>query len=458
MNKLNKIMNDFGEELVQHPHTTQELIARFNLTQSEGDALRKRIKRITVNTRLPQAGEAQNEKLVTTVSKTDSGLEIESNYSGRILTIEQLIEAAQVDTALWKVSNAVVNKWEVGAKDARGNIVVEPLFQVKIWLERYYHIEIVPASGPAPSTPVVADSAENKSTSVSASFETAMFIPDMQIGYEWRGNFDSLDPFHDRQAIDVAQQFAAVNHPDYLIFLGDLLDFTTWSLKFNHAKQLKYVGTTQPAIEEAYSILSTFRYLCPRSKIIFIKGNHDIRPEKFFNNTHTDLMQIRPAQELAPPLTVERLLRLDELGIDYNSGYDEIMWLWDEVMIRHGEEYANLNAKKLAYSQVQGHVHSLLLDRKTVRTPQGQKVVTMMSPGCLCRIDGIVPAFSRNVDWQQGLGMAYYEKATKHVHMHVYPILEGTMFADNRMYKAKNPELLAQQAAQATGILKMRQN
>jgi len=40
-----------------------------------------------------------------------------------------------VDTEQWKVENFVVNKWEVGAKDADGNIAVEPLYQVKAWFK-----------------------------------------------------------------------------------------------------------------------------------------------------------------------------------------------------------------------------------------------------------------------------------------------------------------------------------
>jgi hypothetical protein len=43
--------------------------------------------------------------------------------------------AANVDLNKWYVERHVINKWEVGAKDSGGNIVTEPLFQVKAWLK-----------------------------------------------------------------------------------------------------------------------------------------------------------------------------------------------------------------------------------------------------------------------------------------------------------------------------------
>jgi len=56
--------------------------------------------------------------------------------SRRIKTLEQALEAAQVDRKIWAVSRHVINKWEVGAKGNDGEMVVEALWQVKVWLSR----------------------------------------------------------------------------------------------------------------------------------------------------------------------------------------------------------------------------------------------------------------------------------------------------------------------------------
>jgi len=59
-------------------------------------------------------------------------------YRGtRIRTLEDLLVFAEVNTALWEVERYQVNKWEVGARNpATGQILVEPLFQIKVWLQR----------------------------------------------------------------------------------------------------------------------------------------------------------------------------------------------------------------------------------------------------------------------------------------------------------------------------------
>lgn len=54
----------------------------------------------------------------------------------RIHTLDELLEYAKVDLSIWSVERWVSNKWEVGAKNDKGRLVVEPLFQVKAVLVR----------------------------------------------------------------------------------------------------------------------------------------------------------------------------------------------------------------------------------------------------------------------------------------------------------------------------------
>ncbi len=60
------------------------------------------------------------------------------SYRGsRIRTIEDLLIFSQTDTRVWEVERHLINKWEMGAKDPiSGNILTEPLFQLKVWLRR----------------------------------------------------------------------------------------------------------------------------------------------------------------------------------------------------------------------------------------------------------------------------------------------------------------------------------
>src|SRR5687767_3504345 len=62
--------------------------------------------------------------------------EIGFQTHNRITTLEQLIEYCNIDTVYWEIERWVCNKWEVGAKDVNKNLVIEPLFQVKVWLRK----------------------------------------------------------------------------------------------------------------------------------------------------------------------------------------------------------------------------------------------------------------------------------------------------------------------------------
>lgn len=54
----------------------------------------------------------------------------------RITSLETAVRFFDVDLSEWEVDRWVCNKWEVGAKDADGEIQVAPLYQVKLWLKR----------------------------------------------------------------------------------------------------------------------------------------------------------------------------------------------------------------------------------------------------------------------------------------------------------------------------------
>jgi hypothetical protein len=59
-----------------------------------------------------------------------------------IRNVEQLLQAAEVDTSTWEVERHVINKWQVGAKLGKdGPIVATDLWQVKVWLRRRTPIE-----------------------------------------------------------------------------------------------------------------------------------------------------------------------------------------------------------------------------------------------------------------------------------------------------------------------------
>lgn len=72
---------------------------------------------------LIEKDEIEGDTWVVTIPKT------------RIKTLEELIEHRQIDLTIWTVKRWVCNQWEMGAKNAAGDLEVEPLYQVKAFLE-----------------------------------------------------------------------------------------------------------------------------------------------------------------------------------------------------------------------------------------------------------------------------------------------------------------------------------
>lgn len=70
----------------------------------------------------------------------DAEKAVASSCSPRITTLDQLLKATKVDLTVWEVERHVINKWEVAMKEKSksGHItpIVEPLWQIKIWLKR----------------------------------------------------------------------------------------------------------------------------------------------------------------------------------------------------------------------------------------------------------------------------------------------------------------------------------
>ena len=60
---------------------------------------------------------------------------VSSEITDRIVTEQQLLDLYNISLNEWEIEKKVINTWESGAKGPDGNIVVTPLFQVKVWLK-----------------------------------------------------------------------------------------------------------------------------------------------------------------------------------------------------------------------------------------------------------------------------------------------------------------------------------
>jgi|TARA_R110001583_G_scaffold21404_4_gene81304 hypothetical protein len=362
-----------------------------------------------------------------------------------IKTLDDLLKAANVDEKEWHVTNWKANSWETAHK-VRDTMRKVTLYQVKASLER--RIEATyRAAEPARVIPKI-DHPARKSK-----LKHAVIVPDLQAGYAWRNRYTYLEPMHDRKAMDAVLRFIREVNPHYVVLLGDMVDFAPWSTRF--PRKPEYKQTTQPVVDELHWWLAEIRSSAPGAKIVYMAGNHEERMQKAMVEKLSEATYLTKAYEQSPALSIRNLLRLDELDIEYVAPYGADWWLWDRVRINHGTKVrsgggatAMAIAKTARWSEVYGHVHKVEMMQKTFHGPFGRNVITAMSPGCLCRVDGTVPGVSLSPDWQQGCGVATLDEKTEQVHMQVLPIYDGSLVYDGRVIEGQDP---AEQIAFETG-------
>ena len=334
-----------------------------------------------------------------------------------ILDMAEALVARGVDAEeLGRLARLKVNssEWQNLTKDSDGEAHLHDLRGIKLSAEWYTEPEwpVVQAAQPIKYTPA-------KPRSVNGARQTVIF-PDQQYGF--RRVDGELIPCHDRDAIAVSLAVAKAIKPDRITNLGDLIDLPEFSLKFTVTPEL--VGTTQPALDEAYRDLTQQREIC--DDIDILEGNHDDRLAIAVTANARSALRLRKGGTTPddwPVLSMPNLLRLDELGIVYHDGYPanrtKIATGTDEqtpLYAVHGEALDMMKlAKQSRQSYVQGHIHRRAMYTETFEIDGRPTMVTALTPGCLCRIDGAVPStksaktrkspLTRWENWQQGMAV-----------------------------------------------------
>jgi len=351
----------------------------------------------------------------------DASAEVGRDHREVLALLADAIRDAGLDPAdLGSVEK--VRYYEGMYKDDDGEAHVVPMMA----------LQVNPCWATGPEWPVVQQAAPvtikpttAKRPRVDDGWERAVILPDPQIGYR-RYEDGTLDPFHDEDAIAVAMQVVRTVRPDRVVVLGDTLDFPEWG---KYEQEPAFVGTTQPALDRTHRFLAEIRANAPEAAISMLEGNHDRRLQKSIVKNAMAAFGLRQAETPAgwPVMSVQHLLRLDELGVTYHDGYPAAeCWINDNLVAIHGHKVnsSGSTASRVIdderVSVIYGHIHRIELLHKTRRVREGRRQNFAACPGSLCRVDGAVPsvkgstdAFGRPVqtweNWQQGLGVVTYE-------------------------------------------------
>ena len=357
----------------------------------------------------------------------------EAHCSGGVKTLAELLKVAGVDSDSWKVVSWQARTWDANVGDG----VIQTMHYVKAQLEpklgtQLHGVKHLNAPTFIPAQP--------RTDGV----EKVVLLPDTQIGYR-RKRADGrewLDPIHDRRAMDLAWSICERVQPDVVVMLGDMIDLAEMSTKYPRPQDL--INTSQPAILETAWWCRRLRETCPDARIIFVEGNHESRLARLVVEKAGSVEGLRGANDSLDALSVERLLGLAELNIEYLGPYGADQWLWADsshpVRIHHGSivrpkggQTVSAQLSKYHQSIIGGHVHRVEVAWATDHGPDGQSLRFALTPGCLCRTDGAVPGNTTRPDWQQGFGWIYRDLGSDKVFASVQTIVDGSTVWNGEM-------------------------
>lgn len=170
----------------------------------------------------------------------------------------------------------------------------------------------------------------------------ALIVPDCHI------------PFEDKRAYEIMLNVAKDVDPDEIVILGDYADIYGVN---SHGKDPEIKEELRDEVMQVCMRLRELKDLFPRSRKIYIEGNHEYRLARFIKNK---------APELFGCIKVEDILHLDKYGFEFipygpNQQYNV---LGSKLIARHeplsgGLHCAHGTVSKAMKSVIFGHTHRI---------------------------------------------------------------------------------------------------
>jgi predicted phosphodiesterase len=285
-----------------------------------------------------------------------------------------------------------------------------------------------------------------------SSFQTAMIWPDIQLGY-FRGASGELEPIHDEKAIGVALAITKDLRPSTVVLVGDNLDLCEFG---KYRTTPAFQMTTQATIDRAAELCAQIRAAAPDARIVWIAGNHEERLPNYLLDNARAAFGLRQGNtpESWPVLSVPFLCHFDRYSIEYLPGYPaSSFWINERLRVVHGDKVASGGSTAHKYlssektSVIYGHIHRRDYASRTREDHDGPQEIMAASPGCLCRVDGVVPStkggtdldgrpLTRYEDWAQGVAVVEYEPGDGRFTYHNVAIHDGWAMWRGKEYAA----------------------
>jgi predicted phosphodiesterase len=209
-------------------------------------------------------------------------------------------------------------------------------------------------------------------------------------------------PYHDKRAVANLAKFIRAFKPDMVVSVGDEMDMQTIS-KWAKGTPLEYEQSIGRDRDETVRVLEELKVEH------MIRSNHT---DRLFNT----VMLRSPGLLGLPELTLEKFLRLDDLGITYHRRPFNLAPGWillhgDEGTVNHTGGLTALGlAKKAGMSVVCGHTHRLGVSHFSQNYSGGKSnTVWGMEVGNLMNYKHALYVKGGLFSWQQGFGILYVD-------------------------------------------------
>jgi hypothetical protein len=319
-----------------------------------------------------------------------------SNVSLKDTDLETVLRNRGIDPDEWQVPGFTVNEWDGPGPEGQ----VQSYQQLKIQCTRKRPESLLEAAR------VPGDYIAPKKFKTSDSERLVVFVGDQQA------------PFHDRKLHSAFLAFLEDQEPHLGVSMGDTVDFPDIS---RHRLDPENTASVQECVNSGYALLRDYVQASEETEWVKIPGNHDERIRNFMIDNAMEFYGLKRAelegQKESSVFSVEHLLRLDELGVNFlepEGSYEHVQYnVSPYLAARHGwiarkgsGASALATLGHLGYSVVVGHTHRQSRVHKTDHDIDGKpSTLTAVETGCMCRIEGGL-SYAVAPDWQNGFATA----------------------------------------------------
>jgi hypothetical protein len=239
---------------------------------------------------------------------------------------------------------------------------------------------------------------------------------------------DTHRPFHDRRAYNLMIKVLIDLKPDEITMLGDYADIYNLT---SHGKDAGLVTSLVEEIEDVNAGLDEIDRLFPKSKKVYIQGNHEYRFERYVNSKCPELFGVTQFDYL--------------LNLNKRSNWKYIHYgprqrhnVLDSYLVARHEPLgssAKATATKALCSLVYGHIHRI--EESHIVGLDGTNHVSF-SVGWLGdkTLDKVFGYVKGHHQWQLGFGLVWVDTKTRYFYHHKIHILDNyTCVVNGKEYR-----------------------